>query len=941
MRSAASLMTAALWVLFPAGPLAAQEPEALAARYPLVPWPAALDPAPGEFRIDVATRISVPDDTALAAIGELLSASIAEATGIAVPVSTQAGTIALRLDDRRGGAPAESYRVVITPQRVTITAVDPAGLFYGAQTLRQLLPRRSGAQPAAPTIPAVSITDAPRFAYRGMHLDVVRHFFPVDFVKRYIDLLAMYKINRFHWHLTDDQGWRIEIERYPRLTQVGAFRNETVVGHAGWDVPHRYDATRYGGFYTQDEIRDVVAYAAARYITIVPEIELPGHSVAALAAYPELACTPGPFEVMTRWGISEDIFCPKEETFAFLENVLTEVMALFPGEYIHIGGDEAPKRRWEESPIAQEVIRREGLADEHELQSWFIRRIERFLNEHGRRLIGWDEIMEGGLSPTATMMFWRDWATVPVGPDSTPVSAAKVAVGRGNDIIMTPNQFLYLDHWQADPAGEPLAIGGYSPLREVYDYEPVPTDFTEAEAAHVLGAQGNMWTEYMTTPGHVEYMLLPRMLALAEVVWSPKAARDWAAFTRRVPPQLARLDAMGVNYRRPDPPTLAVESPAAFTAPPRIIGYLAGWGVRTKGTRIANIGADRLTHLFYAFGDVTEEGIAALGDPCLDTGICEPGAAQPGARPGGNFAALRSLEQRFPHLKLVISLGGWGGSRWFSDAAATPEARRRLVASTINVFLRSHPGLFDGIDIDWEFPVAGGLPENRYRPDDNRNFTLLMEEYRRQLDRLEQETGREYELAIAASARPHEVGNLQLPQLAAVLDFINVMTYDYLSGRNTTHFNAPLRAAAADPAPDFNTDASMQIFLDAGVPAHMLVVGAPFYARGLGNVAPENNGLFQQGDPAAAGDFQTIDWRALVRRRPADHGFRRYWNDEARVPWLYNPDTRVFISYDGPDGVRAKADYVRARGFGGIMFWELGGDDGTLLRTIHETIMRP
>ncbi|MGH7465485.1 MAG: family 20 glycosylhydrolase, partial [Longimicrobiales bacterium] len=510
----------------------------------------------------------------------------------------------------------------MAPGRIALSAPAPIGLFYGVQTLRQLLPVRA-APPHA--IPAVTIDDAPRFLYRGMHLDVGRHFFPVSFIKRYIDLLATWKINTFHWHLTEDQGWRIEIKRYPRLTEVGAFRSETVIGHGGRDVPLQYDAERYGGFYTQDEIRDVVAHAASRYVTIIPEIELPGHSVAALAAYPELACTEGPFEVLTKWGISEDIYCPKEETFEFLQNVLTEVMALFPGEYIHIGGDEAPKKRWEESAVAQEVIRREGLADEHELQSWFIRRIEAFLNANGRKLIGWDEIIEGGLSPTATMMFWRNWATVPVGPDSTPVSAAKVAVSRGNDIIMTPNSTLYFDHYQADPAGEPLAIGGYSTLRRVYDYEPVPVDFTADEARRVLGAQANVWTEYMKTPEHVEYMLFPRMLALAEVVWSPKDARDWASFAARVPPQLARLDDMGVNYRRPYDATLAVEAPAAGDRAPRVIGYLASWAVRSKGLRIRSIPGNRLTHIFYAFGRVTEDGVAALGDPCLDAGICEPG----------------------------------------------------------------------------------------------------------------------------------------------------------------------------------------------------------------------------------------------------------------------------------------------------------------------------
>jgi hexosaminidase len=910
-------------------------------RYPLVPWPARLDSVAGEFTIGAGTRIALSDanDPGLRAIGDLLASAIRDATGVDVPIGAPgAASIELVLD-AAGGMNDEAYRLAVSPAGVRLSAASPTGLFYGVQTLRQLLPVSPAARAAA-VIPAVTIDDTPRFPYRGMHLDVARHFFPVSFVKRYIDLLATYKINTFHWHLTEDQGWRIEIRRYPRLTEVGAFRSETVVGHAGRDLPLQYDGERYGGFYTQDEIRDVVAHAASRHVTIIPEIELPGHSVAALAAYPELACTEGPFEVLTKWGISEDIYCPKEETFEFLENVLAEVIELFPGEYIHIGGDEAPKRRWEESAVAQEVIRREGLADEHELQSWFIRRIERFLNANGRKLIGWDEIMEGGLSPTATMMFWRDWATAPVGPDSTLVSAAKAAVSRGNDIIMTPNATLYFDFYQADPVGEPLAIGGYSPLREVYDYDPVPDDFTPAETRHVLGAQANVWTEYITTSDHVEYMIFPRMLALAEVVWSPEDARDWASFTRRVPAQLARLDAMGVNYRRPYDATLAVESPAApSSAAPRVIGYLASWSV-SRGLRIPNLAGDRLTHIFYAFGDVTEDGVAALGDPCVDAGLCADAAAGAGRPAGGNFAALASLKARFPHLKVLISLGGWGGSQWFSDAAATEEGRRRLVASSINVFLRQYPALFDGIDIDWEFPVAGGLPANRYRATDGRNLSLLMEEYRRQLDELGAASGRRYELAIAASARPREIANLELRRLAGAVDFINVMTYDYHSGDSLAHFNAPLHDVANDPSPGLNVDASMQIFLDAGVPAQQLVVGAPFYGRGLGSVAAEDAGLFQRGSAADAGDYREITWQALVRRRPAEHGFRRYWHPEAQVPWLYNADTGVFVSYDGPDGVRAKADYVRARGFGGIMFWELGGDDGTLLSTIDQVLRR-
>ncbi len=370
-----------------------------------------------------------------------------------------------------------------------------------------------------------------------MHLDVGRHLFPVDFIKRYIDLLARYKLNTFHWHLTEDQGWRLQIRRYPRLTSVGAWRRETVVAR-NFD-PYVGDGRRYGGFYTQAEVRDIVRYAAARHVTVVPEIELPGHSLAALAAYPELACTPGPFEVATRWGVFEDVYCPTERTFRFLENVLTEVLALFPGPFIHIGGDEVPKRRWRESADAQAVMRREGLRNEEELQSWFIQRIERFLAARGRRLIGWDEILEGGLPPRATVMSWRG-------------TAGGIAAARaGHDVVMSPTSHLYFDYYQGDPRFEPLAIGGLLPLEQVYRFEPVPDELTADEARHILGAQGNVWTEYLPTPAHVEYMALPRLLALAEVVWSPRAARSWDAFVRRLPARLRELDRIGVNYRVP------------------------------------------------------------------------------------------------------------------------------------------------------------------------------------------------------------------------------------------------------------------------------------------------------------------------------------------------------------------------------------------------------
>jgi hexosaminidase len=431
-------------------------------------------------------------------------------------------------------APAgpEAYRLEVTPERIEVKAREPRGLVYGVQTLRQL----AAASPKA--LPAVRIDDAPRFVWRGLHLDVGRHFFPVEFIKKYIDLMAAFKLNTFHWHLTEDQGWRLEIKKYPKLTEVGAWRKETIVGHARRG-PKGYDGVRHGGFYTQEQARDVVAYATARGVFVLPEIEMPGHSLAALAAYPELANVPGAFEVRTTWGISDEVFSPREETFTFLENVLREVLDIFPNEFIHIGGDETPKKRWKESPEAQAIMAREQLRDEDELQSWFIRRIERFLNANGRRLVGWDEILEGGLAPNATVMSWRGTAGG--------IAAAK----QGHHVVMAPEADLYFDHYQADPEHEPLAIGGMTPLEDTYRYEPVPAELSAEEAKHVLGPEGCVWTEYMPTTAQVEYMAYPRALALAEIAWSARAARDWSSFSARLPATLAFLDRLGVSYRKP------------------------------------------------------------------------------------------------------------------------------------------------------------------------------------------------------------------------------------------------------------------------------------------------------------------------------------------------------------------------------------------------------
>lgn len=501
----------------------------------IVPVPQQIVMGDGSFTLDpdVTVHFDDPSDDGARSVFDVWAAPYRESGALTLDAAAD-GAFRVGVDGE--GVP-ESYRLVVTRDGIDLAAADHAGLLYGLQTLSQLMPPDSETGGTAPLIlPATEIEDAPRFAYRGMHLDVARHFFPPEFIKHYIDLLARYKINRFHWHLTEDQGWRIEIDRYPLLTEISAYRDQTQIGHGRDEF--NGDGIRYGGFYTKEEIRDIVAYAEARHVTIIPEIEMPGHAQAALAAYPELACTEGPFEVAMTWGVFEDIYCPYEETFEFLENVLAEVIELFPGEYIHIGGDEAPKARWEESPYVRDLMVREGFNDVEQVQGFFIRRIESFLNENGKRLIGWDEILEGGLPPNATVMSWR--GTI----------GGIEASRRGHDVVMTPYSHLYFDYYQSeDQDAEPFAIGGFLPLDTVYSYEPVPSQLRDRDKERIIGAQANVWTEYMKTPEHVEYMLMPRMLALAEIVWSPAEAKDFQNFLKRIEWHLARLDALGVNYR--------------------------------------------------------------------------------------------------------------------------------------------------------------------------------------------------------------------------------------------------------------------------------------------------------------------------------------------------------------------------------------------------------
>ena len=507
--------------------------------YQIIPKPVFLEPLNGRFLVDANTKVTGTSE--LKNEGEYLAELLSVAANVTVPfVNDTEGNIVLKLDEAIENN--EGYQVSVSYNQIEISGKTAQGVFYGIQTLRQLIPASiedNKNEIAELTIPAVTIKDSPRFVYRGMHLDVGRHFFPVDFIKKYIDLIAMHKMNSFHWHLTEDQGWRMEIKKYPKLTEIGSQRKETMVDK-NFD-PYKGDGEPYGGFYTQKEVKDIVSYATERHVTVIPEIELPGHSLAALAAYPEFGNTDEAYEVGTKWGVFHQIYAPKEETFQFLEDVLTEVMDLFPSKYIHIGGDEAPKKEWEESKFAQEVIKREGLKDEHELQSYFIQRIEKFLNSKGRNIIGWDEILEGGLAPNATVMSWR-------GTEGG-IEAAK----QGHNVVMTPGSHCYFDFYQVPQelhSKEPLAICCYTSVEKVYSYNPTPSELSLDQQKYILGAQGNVWTEYMKDSKQVEYMVLPRMTALAEVVWSSEESKNWDDFKERLVNLKDRYDVMGLNYAK-------------------------------------------------------------------------------------------------------------------------------------------------------------------------------------------------------------------------------------------------------------------------------------------------------------------------------------------------------------------------------------------------------
>ncbi|SHJ74761.1 glycoside hydrolase family 20 protein [Bacteroides stercorirosoris] len=516
------------------------------ANYQVIPLPQEVSLTQEKpFWLDGDVLIAYPENNALLQRNaEFLSEYIRQSTDYAPKTKAIAAgeqvTNAITLGLDPGIANKEGYVLTTTPEGISINGQTENGVFYGIQTLRKSIPAE--AKGATILIPTGEIKDEPRFPYRGMHLDVGRHFFPIEFIKKYIDLLALHNMNTFHWHLTEDQGWRIEIKKYPKLTEIGSQRSRTVIGKN----TQEYDNTPYGGFYTQEEAKEIVKYAQERYITVIPEVDLPGHMLAALAAYPELGCTGGPYEVCPRWGVFEDVLCiGNDKTMQFLEDVMGEIIEIFPSEYVHIGGDEAPRDRWKECPKCQARIKAEGLkADkkhtaEDRLQSYCMTRIEKFLNSKGRRIIGWDEILEGDVAPNATVMSWRGM--------EGGIEAAQL----GHDVIMTPTSFCYFDYYQtADTQDEPLGIGGYVPIEKVYSLEPVPAALTKEQGKHILGAQANLWTEYIASTEHVEYMILPRMAALAEVQWTQPEKKDFKDFTTRLARLMKFYQRDGFNYAK-------------------------------------------------------------------------------------------------------------------------------------------------------------------------------------------------------------------------------------------------------------------------------------------------------------------------------------------------------------------------------------------------------
>jgi hexosaminidase len=510
--------------------------------FSVIPMPNDVKLSEGSFNV-AGAQVSIDgnlDEASAKAVNDFVR-TLETVTGKPMNGKGGDGVIRFGLNPNLG---AEEYFLQVKTDGVDVEASAFGGFFYAIQTLKQMLPAEVyGCKKASAAwlLPCATILDAPRFDYRGIHLDACRHFWSIEETKRYIDIAAAYKINRLHWHLTEDQGWRIEIKKYPKLTEVGAWRNGTCIGK---DFSSN-DGIRYGGFYTQDQLREIVAYAAERNIIVIPEVDLPGHMVAALAAYPELGCTGGPYEVWTRWGVADDVLCVgKEETFTFLQDVLTEVMDIFPSEYIHIGGDECPKDRWENCPLCQARIKELGLkahgnfSAEQELQCYVTARIQQFLNDHGRKIIGWDEILEGDLAPGATIMSWRG--------TQGGIEAAK----QGFDVVMSPNSHMYIDYYQSlERDKEPLCIGGFTSVEKTYSYEPYE-GMAPGTEDHILGVQANLWTEYIATDEFLEYMLLPRMCALSEVQWCNQERKDYARFDASLDHTFQMLDVMGYTYAK-------------------------------------------------------------------------------------------------------------------------------------------------------------------------------------------------------------------------------------------------------------------------------------------------------------------------------------------------------------------------------------------------------
>ncbi|MDX9902902.1 MAG: family 20 glycosylhydrolase [Bacteroidales bacterium] len=509
----------------------------------VIPIPAVMEPGEGEFVLSAETGIYIdPSFESSGSVTEMLNGFLESHYGdlrVSTLQELRDGNIIAVMHDTLPDS-HEAYNLDVAGKAITIVAGDDAGLFYAFQTLMQLFWPSQEAVRGRIAIPCVKISDRPRFQWRGMHLDVSRHFFPKEFIFKMLDAMAMHKLNTFHWHLTDDQGWRIEIKKFPELTAVGGWRDETLIGH-GSETPWVYDGTRYGGYYTHDDVREVVEYARRLHINVLPEIEMPGHAVAALQAYPGLSCSGQPVPPFNRWGVSEDVFCAgKEETFELLTGVLEEVAGLFPYEYIHIGGDECPKVRWESCPDCQKRIAGNNLKDEHELQSYFVKRIESFLTSRGKKIIGWDEILEGGIADNAAVMSWRGHA------------GGIQAANMGHDVVMTPHSFVYLDYYQSE-YNEPLSIGGMLPMEKVYSIDIMPPEIAEEKRKHIIGAQTNLWTEYIADEKHAEYMIFPRLAALAEALWTPLERLDYDDFTQRMAAHYARYDAMNINYRVPYP----------------------------------------------------------------------------------------------------------------------------------------------------------------------------------------------------------------------------------------------------------------------------------------------------------------------------------------------------------------------------------------------------